>query len=216
MSRKKKYDVSELPVAQFEPGSRKRVLKNLMGIKSRVEMDEVEAVALKQAENLLFHAYSEDYRFSVEGLFKIHKVWLGKIYEWAGKYRTIDLTKGEFRFAHALHIPSLMSEFEKNFLFKFTPCSSKSENELIEALAKVHAEFIIIHPFREGNGRAARLLTTLMAVQAGFPPLNFKMIERRKHREYIAAVQASVGQNYGFMEEIFRVILKQSIPNSQD
>lgn len=214
MKRGKKYDVSGLTEAQFQPGSRKQVLKNLMGIKSRREMDEIEAVALKQAEDLLFHTYGGDHWFSAEDLCKIHKVWLGKIYVWAGKYRNIDLTKRKFRFAHAKHIPSLMSELEKDFLFKLTPCLPKSRDELAGALARIHAEFILIHPFREGNGRVGRVLATLMAVQAGFPPLNFEIIEKRKHREYIAAVQASVSQNYEPMEGIFRLILESS-PGSQ-
>ncbi len=210
MKKSKKYDVSRLTETQFEPGSRRQVLKNLMGIKGKREMDKVETVALKQAEDLLFHTYGSDHRFSTEDLCKIHKVWLGKIYEWAGKYRNVDLTKGNFRFTHAKHTPNLMSEFEKGFLLKLTPCLSKSKDELAGALARVHAEFILIHPFREGNGRVGRVLATLMAVQAGFPPLNFEIIEKRKHEEYIAAVQASVGQNYGPMEEIFRLILGSS------
>lgn len=214
MKQSKKYEVSGLTETQFEPASRKQVLKNLMGIKKKREMDEVEAVALKQAEDLLFHTYGGDHRFSAGDLCKIHKVWLSKIYAWAGKYRNIDLTKGKFRFAHAKHIPSLMNEFEKDFLFKLTPCLSKSREELVGALARVHAEFILIHPFREGNGRVGRLLATLMAVQAGFPPLNFEIIERKKHGEYITAVQASVDRNYAPMEGIFRLILESS-PGSQ-
>ena len=39
--------------------------------------------------------------------------------------------------------------------------------------AAVHAEPILIHPFREGNGRCARLLATLMGLQAGLPALDF-------------------------------------------
>lgn len=214
MGRNKKYDISGSVEAQFEPGSRKQVLKNLMGICSKKEMDKIEAVALKQAEDLLFHTYGQDHRFSAQDICKIHKAWLSRIYEWAGKYRSINLSKGHFLFAHARHVPSLMAEFEKDFLFKYTPCLVKSKNDLIEALARVHAEFILIHPFREGNGRVGRVLSTLMAVQAGLPPLNFKIIEGKKRRQYIAAVQASVGKNYKPMEEIFKLVLERSGPSS--
>lgn len=211
MSKREKYDVSEFAEAQFESGSGKRVLKNLMGIKSRLEMDTAEAVALKQTEDLLFRTYDREHKFSAIDLCNIHKIWLGKIYGWAGKYRNIDLTKGNFRFAHAKFIPELMREFERDFLFRYTPCHKMSREELIEVLAKVHAEFILIHPFRDGNGRLGRLLSTLMAVQAGIPPLTFKIIERTKRRQYIAAVQASLDKNYGSMKEIFRLIVKQSL-----
>lgn len=211
MSKREKYDVSGFAEAQFEFGSGKRVLKNLMGIKSRIEMDTAETVALKQTEDLLFRTYDREHKFSAADLCKIHKIWLGKIYGWAGKYRNIDLAKGNFRFAHAKFIPELMREFEREFLFKYTPCHKMTREELIEALAKVHAEFILIHPFRDGNGRLGRLLSTLMAVQAGIPPLTFKIIERAKRRQYIAAVQASLDKNYEPMKEIFRLIVEQSL-----
>ncbi|MFH0772634.1 MAG: Fic family protein [Candidatus Omnitrophota bacterium] len=208
MKRRDKYDVSGLSETQFEPGSRKRVLKNLMGIKNKLDMDKIEAVALKQTEDLLFNTYDREDKFSAVDLCKIHKIWLGNIYEWAGKYRNIDLAKGNFRFAHAKYLPELMREFEQEFLFKNTPCYKMSAEELIEALAKVHAEFILIHPFCEGNGRLGRLLSTIMAVQAALPPLTFKIIEGAKRKQYIAAVQASLNKNYEPMKEIFRLIVK--------
>jgi len=57
LNRRDKYDVSGFAETQLEPGSRKQVLKNLMNIKNRLDMDTVEAVALKQTEDLLFHIY---------------------------------------------------------------------------------------------------------------------------------------------------------------
>ena len=43
----------------------------------------------------------------------------------------------------------------------------------VQALALTHAEFVLIHPFREGSGRLVRLLSTLMAVQASLPALDY-------------------------------------------
>lgn len=216
MSMREKYDVSESAEAQFEPGSGKQVLKNLMGIKNKLDMDTAETVALKQTEDLLFHTYDSKHRFSAVDLCKMHKIWLGKIYGWAGKYRNIDLTKGNFRFAHAKFIQQLIQEFEQEVLFRYTPCHKMPKEDLIEALAKVHAEFILIHPFRDGNGRLGRLISTLMAVQAGIPPLTFKIIERAKRGQYIAAVQVSLDKNYEPMKEIFRLIVEQSLLASRN
>jgi len=47
------------------------------------------------------------------------------------------------------------------------------QSTLTRALAVTHAEFILIHPFREGNVRLGRLLNTLMALQAGQPALDY-------------------------------------------
>ena len=45
--------------------------------------------------------------------------------------------------------------------------------KVAKAIATVYGEFELIHPYREGNGRIGRLITDLMALQAGYPPLLF-------------------------------------------
>lgn len=113
-------------------------------------------------------------------------------------------------FEEKLWIPKLMKEFEKDSLKRNTPCNFKSRERVIKALAEVHAELVLIHPFREGNGRTARILATLMALQADMPRLNFSSITGRKKREYIAAIHAGLGKNYRPMEKVFDLILTES------
>jgi len=204
--------------AEHEPGSGRKVPKNLLGIKSQTELDRVENIALKQAEDIFFRKLvRKDKRFTAKDVCNMHKVWLGKIYEWAGQYRNIDLTKGNFRFAHARHIPQLMSVFEKDCLIKHTPCIFESRGRVIQALAEVHTELVLIHPFREGNGRLVRILSTLMALQAGLPPLDFTSIEKgKKKQEYFRAVQTGLDKNYGPMEQIFSEIIERTLSRAQE
>ena len=72
-----RYDVSDLPETQFEPGSNGLVLKNLIGITSKQVMDEAEARALEQAMDVLVRAYSETHRFTATDLCNCHRTWLG-------------------------------------------------------------------------------------------------------------------------------------------
>lgn len=62
-----------------------------------------------------------------------------------------------------------MAKLERQVLAKHTPCAEGSVENVASALAIVHAELILIHPFRDGNGRLARMLATLMALQARLP-----------------------------------------------
>lgn len=204
--------------AEREAGSTGKVPKNLLGIKSQVELDRVENIALKQAEDAFFRKLvRKDKRFAAKDVCNMHKVWLGKIYEWAGQYRSVDLTKGDFRFAHARHIPKLMADFEKDCLGKHTPCAFNSKDCVIQALAEVHTELVLIHPFREGNGRLARALSTLMALQAGFPPLDFSPIEKGRGKQaYFRAVQAGMDKNCTPMKEIFRRVIEKSLSQSRE
>ena len=206
-----RYDTSGLIETQFEPGSCGRVLKNKLGIKRKREMDEAEAVSLKQALDILLDMYDEKHSFKAEDIRKMHKVWLGGIYEWAGEYRQVNVSKGEFPFAAAKQIPFLMDEIEKGPLRKYTPCIFKSLGRVVQALAEVHVELVLIHPFREGNGRVARILSTLMASQAGLPMLSFKDISGRKRKEYFAAINSGLGRDYRLMERLFDEIIERSI-----
>ena len=206
-----RYDTSSLPEAQFEPGSHGRVLKNKLGIKSKKDMDEVESVALKTAIDNLLGIYDEHHCFTAADIRTMHKVWLGEIYEWAGEYRQVNVSKGDFPFAAAKQIPFLMAEFEKGHLHKHTPCNFKSLERVIQALAEVHVELVLIHPFREGNGRVARILSTIMAFQAGLPMLNFKDITHRKKKEYFTAINRSLSRDYKPMEILFEKIIERSI-----
>jgi cell filamentation protein len=210
MKKHSRYDASHLIEATFEPGSHGRVLKNKLGIKSKHEMDRLEKNEQIRALEELVRMFGKGYRFTAADVYKIHRVWLGKIYEWAGKYRQVNLSKEDFNFAAAGQIPKLMSEFEKGPLREYTPCKFETIDEIIKALAVVHTELLLIHPFREGNGRVARLLATLMALQAALPPLDFSSIGKKK-KEYVEAVHAGLDHNYVPMEKIFRSIIRRTL-----
>ena len=133
--------------------------------------------------------------------------WLGSVYGWAGKYRQVTISKGGFTFALPRVIPQLMVDFEKNELRRFTPCTFADREKQIQALAIVHTELLLIHPFREGNGRLSRLLAMLMALQAGLPPLDFSDFEGERKEEYFAAVRKGMERDYHPMEDFFSEVI---------
>ncbi len=211
MKKGDRYDVSYLEEAQFEPGSRGRVLKNKLGIRSKREMDRLEKQELLRTHEELIATYNKSHRFTASDICKIHKIWLGGIYEWAGKYRQVNISKRDFHFAAAAQVPKLINAFEKEPLSKFTPCNFDSFDKIVRALAIVHTELVLIHPFREGNGRVARLLADLMAAQAGLPPLDFTAIVGNKKKEYISTIHAGMDRNYNPMEKLFRYIIRKTL-----
>jgi len=210
MEKHNRYDVSHFIEAQFEHGSHGRVLKNLLGIKRKRDMDEAESQALKIAVDKLLGTYDKGHRFTEADIRTMHKVWLDGIYEWAGSYRNVNLSKGEFPFAAAKQIPSLMVQLEKEFLRKHTPCNFKLFPRIIQALAEVHVELILIHPFREGNGRVDRLLSTIMASQAGLPILDFTDITGLRRKKYFSAIHSGIERDYKPMEKIFVKVIERS------
>jgi cell filamentation protein len=195
--------------SQFQPGSRGRVLRNLLGITRVREMEEVETQLLAVAHSAALEKYGSGHRFTPTDIRGLHRMWLGPIYPWAGNYRTLNIGKSGFQFAHAPLIPRLMAELGKGVLRRHTPCGS-SVASVPRSLAEVHAELILVHPFRDGNGRLARLLSLLMARQAGVHSMDFSVLAGRRKRAYVQAIQAAMSHDYGPLETLFaRAIARQ-------
>ena len=209
MKRGDRYDASGLEDA--EPGSRGRVLKNVLGIKKKREMDQVEAREQLRALEELASLYDQHHRFTAADICRIHKIWLGPIYAWAGQYRQVQLARDNFAFASAAQIPRLMGEFEQGPLRSYTPCNFKSLDGIAKAIAIVHTELVLIHPFREGNGRVGRLLAVAMGLQAGLPPLDFGGVKGAKRQQYFAAVRAGLDRNYEPMKKVFSGVIRRTL-----
>ncbi len=96
-------------------------------------MDRVEAGALAKATDVLIREYDQEHQFCAADICHFHKTWIGDVYEWAGKYRKVNITKNDFPFAMAAQIPKLMEQFEQNQLSRYTPCVFKNREEVVKA-----------------------------------------------------------------------------------
>src|SRR5687768_7850131 len=100
------------PEAQTEPGSRGRVLQNLRGVTLVREMQHLESEALLETTERWIDETEVDHRFTAADICRMHFDWLGGIYEWAGHYRSVNISKDGFLFAVPAQIDVLMQEFE--------------------------------------------------------------------------------------------------------
>jgi cell filamentation protein len=166
-----------------------------LGITDPAEIEVYEAAALDSVQKGFYTTLDMDHRFTIRDLLHMHKSWLGQLYAFAGKLRSVDIGKDGFQFASVQFLPSNLDYFERTELAKYTPCKVKSREECAEALATVHGEFIMLHPFREGNGRLGRWLADSMALQADMPPPNYGFFENDtngKRAIYLRAVKKAV------------------------
>lgn len=125
------------------------------------------------------------------------------MYDWAGRLRNANLTKDGFQFAAADRIPLLLDGFEKQFLSRSGELKSLARPVLVRYLAECHVEFILIHPFREGNGRLSRLLCDMLAVLAGKGLLDYSLWDEHKAFYFKAVVSG----NYSPMMQLMGDIL---------
>jgi len=179
----------------YQAGSNDQVLANKLGITDIADIDEAELVLLgKLYEDVLLNNLPLN-SITVTDIKTWHRRWLGNVYEWAGDERSVNMSKGDFPFAAAGQISQLLNKFEQDCLNNYTPSIGLNNESIIEAIAVTHIEFILIHPFRDGNGRLSRFLADVMAVQAGLQPLDYTSWDQNKN-EYFAAIQQGMAMNY--------------------
>ncbi len=187
------------PQAATQPGSRGRVLLNRLGLTSKRALDLAEAQALARVQETYYTRLTAKTRFTAALICQMHRDWLSGIYEWAGEYRQVELEKDGFRWPPAERVPENMRDLERGILRRLTPCKPAPLDEVAMSIAVVQAELLLIHPFRDGNGRLARWLADIMAAQAGYPAPAYGFSRRgskKRRAEYLRAVQQGYSENY--------------------
>jgi cell filamentation protein len=200
--------------AEFQPGSAGRVLVNRLGIRRKTDMDAAEYRALLGAQEAYVKIITPETRFTAELLCRMHGAWLGSIYDWAGRYRNVDVAKGGFRWPPAVRVAENMGRFEAECLARNTPCRPGELTEVARRMAEVHADFLLIHPFREGNGRMARWLADLMPLQAGLATPNYGFTGRGsklRQQRYLEAVMEGYAANYEPLTALFAAALDRGL-----
>jgi cell filamentation protein len=189
----------------FSSQDESELLSNLLNLTDKETIEQSEFEGFLISELTLTDELSVRTKFNIKYIKRIHKLALGHLYSFAGKYRTVNISKGGFLFPSAQFIAKNMDTFEDEILSKL-PNKYNNIDSLIRDIAVVHGELLFIHPFREGNGRAARVLVNLMARKQGYQSLNFGRIDDKVFPKYVSAVQSVADKNYLPMEKIVRLL----------
>lgn len=130
----------------------KMVLKNKFGISDSLELAKIEEkLSKKKAIQLFESGYLDSLDAGTfASLAKIHQFLFDEIYDFAGQVRDVNIAKGNFRFAPVIYLQAALENIDK--------MPQKSFDDII---AK-YVEMNVAHPFREGNGRSARIWLDLM------------------------------------------------------
>ncbi|MFO8062598.1 MAG: Fic family protein [bacterium] len=171
----------------FYPGT--NIPQNKLNIKDTELLEEIEKESMDRVYKLFLTEFPKQY--TAKYLDNIHEEIFGKIYTWAGKYRNVDLEKGNTRFANCQYIPKLMREWE-NFLREIQS-HNHNKHELAYKLSVISVEFNAIHPYRDGNGRTIRFLLDQLAVQHEYQTIwsNINFSEEFR-KEYMSASEKGV------------------------
>ena len=154
------------------------VLENKLGITSSAELAcEEERISKKKAVEL-FESGTLDKlepgKFA--SLQAIHKALFEDIYDFAGQLRTVNLAKGNFRFAPLMYLEAALANIDK--------MPQSTFDEIIEK----YVEMNIAHPFREGNGRSTRIWLDLMLKSSIGQVVDWSKVDKE---DYLLAMERS-------------------------
>ncbi len=154
------------------------VLKNKLGIRSEVELADVEEKLSKvKAKELFESAFLDTLEVgSFRALLQIHRYLFCDIYNFAGVIRNVNISKGSFRFAPITYLEDAIKKIEK------MPQGS------YEAIVEKYVEMNVAHPFREGNGRSMRIWLDLILKKELQKVVDWSFIDKE---DYLLAMQRS-------------------------
>ena len=173
-------------------------LENKLGITDSAELAREEEKISKKKALWLFESGTLDSlkAGTFAALQEIHKCLFEELYDFAGKIRTVNLAKGNFRFASVMYLETALGNIEK--------MSQSTYDEIIEK----YVEMNVAHPFREGNGRSTRIwLDHILKMEIG------KVVDWSKvdKEDYLLAMERSP-----IKDVEIKVLLKEALTDEVD
>lgn len=171
------------------------VLRNLLNIRNEEQLQKAERELSEIAVSKL-RLLPPPYNLC---LFQhIHKSLFCDVYEWAGQLRSVNIQKGDTLFCTAERIAP---EAEKIFRVMESAAwfAGTLKAELVAKVAETYGDLNVVHPFREGNGRAQRILFEQIIINAGFA-VDWWLV---KDTAWIPANIDAVTCDYRALESIF-------------
>jgi len=174
------------------------ILENKLNITDAVELARLEEKMSKAIARELFISgflnTLEAGRF--EALAEIHRYLFGDIYAFAGEVRTVNIAKGNFRFAPVMYLKAALENVES--------MPQSSFDEIIEK----YVEMNIVHPFREGNGRSTRIWLDLILKRELKQVVDWSQVDKD---DYLLAMERSP-----IKDVEIKVLLKQALTDKID
>ncbi|EKD43735.1 MAG: hypothetical protein ACD_72C00152G0004 [uncultured bacterium] len=196
-------ELSRYDVGSGVSGLDGKILKNKLGIKDQKTLSDTETILLNDAYFYFLEKLSiGKLIFNTRLILEINKYFLGTLYNWAGKLREVNISKGNSMFAPVQYLPITFSGLDEIL----TQVLSDKKTLAAGQLSKIVCEFNFVHPFREGNGRTIRLFIDLLLVKNGYKMFDYTGVSEKR---YIAACIAGMKKDYKKMTNIFKFGLEK-------
>lgn len=171
---------------------------------------------LEYLENLLIR--QKDKKISPDLILELHKVSFGWIFpKWAGKLRVIQVAFSGKEAPPFYQLSELVMNFCRDTEERISHLSNQEKEnfvlEVVALLAWFQHKFVFIHPFQDYNGRTARMLTILILLRLGLPPIELRSETETDRRYYLTAMQKGDQGDLSLLEKLISQALTESLEN---
>ena len=177
------------------------VLRNKLDIREATLLEEVESLYSQKRLTDLYTDSAVTGRFGFRHLSRIHRYIFQDVYAWAGQIRTVRIHKGHTTFAYPEHIAAeadrIFDKLQHDRLLQGLPLP-----KMLERLSWYVGELNVLHPFREGNGRALRAWLRQLGQHNGLL-LHFEQLEPDEWLQ--ASIAAYTGDLHPMQELLGRI-----------
>jgi len=193
-----RYDTTGNPEDEYYPGT--SVLVNLEDIRDSEELLERETELQLAAYRQLFGSFDEGVTPDLPYFYHLHSLIFGRLFAWAGRPRTVGISKGGTPFCPPQNIEGTMRALFEG-LERELWLSGLGEQAFFERAAFYVCEINAVHPFREGNGRAIRFYLDALSARTRGDLFDWTLTAED---EYLRACIAGFAQDYGPMLALLR------------
>jgi cell filamentation protein len=177
------------------------ILENKLNISNQIELNRAEEKLSKHKAKQIFDSGDIDKLVvgTFEGLSDIHTYLFSDIYDFAGKIRSVNIAKNNFRFAPVMYLQQSLKHIDA------------MPQNTYEQIIEKYVEMNIAHPFREGNGRATRIWLDLILKKELKQVIDWNLVDKD---DYLEAMQRSTVKDLE-IKSLLKVALTLDVDNRE-
>ena len=197
-------DAEGSPANDPHPDRSTRYIDTLSGPRSFAELAPELGRAVEEVQATLARASSQEYLITRDWLCDLHRRAFARFVDWAGTLRDRDVRVGNHEPPPYFEVPAFLEDYCADVEVRLAACrGGDPDPAVVETLAFAEGRFLFIHPFRDFNGRIARLLLFSLLIRLDLPPVALVPADQGEREPYLAALAAADDNDYAPLQSIW-------------
>lgn len=207
-----------MPTDSTKPSGTTSFKDTALGVIPRLQLLQLELEGTKKGLEFIYDLIKSgnDLKITSSLILELHAISFQWIFpEWAGKFRTIQVTYSGKEAPSFFQIQEMVKNLCDDFGVQLDSLPKPTELEYIDRVVSLLAwfqhRFVFIHPFQDYNGRTARMITSLILLKLKLPPIEIQVETDDDRKEYLKAMQAGDDGDLILLHELIEKALTEGL-----